>query len=121
MKNFDSSFFFFFSIKKTTLFLSFVRVFFTLFFYPPKKKKNYSALKEAFSLGHYSDWKHVIEREMGGERVLGDRPFLFQPTSGSSHEKKWIPYTPSLMKEFHEAIGPWLFDLFRITVLYIQK
>ncbi|MDC0254809.1 GH3 auxin-responsive promoter family protein [Bacteriovoracales bacterium] len=77
------------------------------------KKKNYSGLKEAFPLGHYSDWKHLIEREMGGERVLGDRPFLFQPTSGSSHEKKWIPYTPSLMKEFHEAIGPWLFDLFR--------
>ena len=77
------------------------------------RPKNYSGLKETFSLSHYDDWKDFIEREWRGERVLGDRPFLFQPTSGSSHEKKWIPYGPSLMKEFHEAIGPWLFDLFR--------
>ncbi|MEE2742543.1 MAG: GH3 auxin-responsive promoter family protein [Bdellovibrionota bacterium] len=77
------------------------------------RAKNYSGLKETFSLSHYDDWKEFIERERNGERVLGDRPFLFQPTSGSSHEKKWIPYGPSLMKEFHEAIGPWLFDLFK--------
>ena len=73
----------------------------------------YSSFLKAFKPSQYSDWQAFIEREKNGERVFKEKPFLYQPTSGSSHKEKWIPYTQSMMDEFKNAIFPWLFDLFQ--------
>ena len=35
----------------------------------------------------------------------------FEPTSGSTEKRKWIPYSPELMKEFEEAASTWIADL----------
>jgi len=78
-----------------------------------REEDYYPYLRESFPISSYSDWKESIEKEQKGERVLAEKPFLFQPTSGSSHAKKWIPYSASLMEEFQKAIGPWLFDLLK--------
>ena len=74
---------------------------------------NYSSFVTNFNPSQYNDWSEFIERERKGERVFKERPFLYQPTSGSSHKEKWIPYNQSMMDEFKNAIFPWLFDLFQ--------
>ena len=35
----------------------------------------------------------------------------WQPTSGSTAARKWLPYPPSLLSAFDEAAGAWLIDL----------
>ena len=74
---------------------------------------NYSSFVKAFKPSDYGDWAPYIDRERKGERVFKEKPFLYQPTSGSSHKEKWIPYTQAMMDEFKSAIFPWLFDLFQ--------
>jgi hypothetical protein len=45
--------------------------------------------------------------------VLTREPVLFfEKTSGSASDAKYIPHTKSLLREFREAIGAWMFDLF---------
>ena len=78
-----------------------------------KGQVGYSFFVKAFGPSQYNDWLDFIEREKSGERVFAEKPFLYQPTSGSSHKEKWIPYTQSMMDEFKSAIFPWLFDLFQ--------
>ncbi len=79
----------------------------------PNGPINYSSFVKVFKPSQYNDWLEFVEREKKGERVFKEKPFLYQPTSGSSHREKWIPYTQSMMGEFKEAIFPWLFDLFK--------
>lgn len=60
----------------------------------------------------YRPW---LERVSQGEpRVLTtERVRRLQPTGGSTAGCKWIPYTRSLQREFGNALGPWIVDLFR--------
>jgi hypothetical protein len=37
----------------------------------------------------------------------------FQPTSGSSSEMKWIPYTQKFLQELNIAITPWMYDFYQ--------
>jgi hypothetical protein len=53
------------------------------------------------------------QRAAPDEAILhptADRCRRYEPTSGSTSARKWIPYTPSLLEDFDRAASPWLFD-----------
>lgn len=56
-----------------------------------------------------------VQRAADGEpRVLTAEPVrLFERTSGSTSGTKLVPYTAGLLHQFQEAIGTWIFDLYR--------
>jgi hypothetical protein len=72
------------------------------------KIQNYTDFKRHIPLSTYENYKSFIEDEMASLTKSH-----FQPTSGSTYEKKWIPYTPLLKSEFDEAVAPWIFDLYQ--------
>ncbi len=73
---------------------------------------------DAFSrqvpLSEYSDHASAIDsiqREIPFS-LCSEPVHLLEPTSGSSGRPKLIPYTVSLRREFHAAIGPWIAGLY---------
>jgi len=67
----------------------------------------YDEFKKQYPLTDYSQYSEQIEIQKKEPHLI------FHPTSGSTHQRKWIPYTESLKKEFDAGISPWLGDLFR--------
>jgi hypothetical protein len=55
----------------------------------------------------YEDWREAVElrRAKGGER--------FEPTSGSTSRRKWIPYSEAFRRELGLAASAWIADLSR--------
>ncbi|HWO34164.1 MAG TPA: GH3 auxin-responsive promoter family protein [Candidatus Acidoferrum sp.] len=64
---------------------------------------------------NYDDLRPWIERIQQGEtRVLTAEPVRrLVPSSGSTAARKLIPYTASMHAQLNQAIGPWIFDLYR--------
>jgi hypothetical protein len=62
----------------------------------------------------YDDLEPWVERICNGRpNILTTEPVLrLEKTSGSSSAAKYIPYTASLLAEFQNAVGAWMFDLF---------
>ena len=63
----------------------------------------------------YEDWADSVDRQRrrNGAAVLSRDCARYEPTSGSTAKRKWIPYTRRLLDEFDAAAAPWLFDLAR--------
>lgn len=61
--------------------------------------------------GHLVPW---IERVKSGEpNVLTAEPVIaFETTGGSTGPAKYVPYTASLLEEFHAALAAWMVDLY---------
>ncbi len=72
------------------------------------------AFRARVPVATYDDFAPWIDRIRNGEpNVLTAEPVLMlEKTSGSSGAAKYIPYTASLRREFQNAIGAWMFDLF---------
>jgi hypothetical protein len=70
--------------------------------------------QQAIPLSTYDDYTPYIEKIAAGEpHILTRDPVrYFALSSGSSAAEKWLPYTPSLLAEFNEAISPWISTLF---------
>jgi hypothetical protein len=70
--------------------------------------------QERVPLGDYEACSSQIKRMAGGEQnvLTSDPVHLFEPTSGSSSNEKWIPYTRKLQREFQVGINAWIADLF---------
>lgn len=67
-------------------------------------------------ISNYSHWAQWIEKERKrpGSHSLSRSPIQrFQPTSGSTDLRKWIPYTKQFLSELDSASGVWLHDLGR--------
>ena len=66
------------------------------------------------SVNSYEDLAPYIELIKRGEQgvLTQERVHMFEPTSGSSAATKYIPYTHTLLAQFQEAVGPWIFDLY---------
>jgi hypothetical protein len=79
-----------------------------------KKIRSVAEYQDAVPIVTYDDLEPWIERIRQGEpNVLTAEPVLMmEKTSGSSGAAKYIPYTASLRREFQNAIGAWMFDLF---------
>lgn len=62
----------------------------------------------------YDDLEPWVERICNGQsNVFTTEPIVrLEKTSGSSSAAKYIPYTASLLAEFQNAVGAWMFDLF---------
>lgn len=69
--------------------------------------KSYQEFIQKYSVTDYSDYRERID----AERKLGK--IKYHPTSGSTHHRKWIPYTEKLKHEFDCGVSPWLGDLYR--------
>ena len=76
---------------------------------------SWEAFSEALPPTDYPYWRQPIERQrsfMEGSLVAS--PVMrYQPTSGSTSEIKWLPYTDLFLSQLNAAIGPWLYDLYR--------
>jgi hypothetical protein len=68
---------------------------------------------ERIPVHRYSDHQPWIERQKKSpDRKIGPGPIrYFEPTSGSTEARKWIPYTQSFLNEINRAAGTWLVDL----------
>lgn len=66
-------------------------------------------------LTDYEDYRSAIEQiAQGDDAVLTAEPVqLFEPTSGSTSESKFIPYTQRLQREFQRGITPWIISTFK--------
>ncbi len=65
---------------------------------------------------HFADYaERVQELRAGSGDCLIPKPeqrnLRFEPTSGSTTKRKWIPYNSAFLTEFRNAASAWLFDL----------
>ena len=62
----------------------------------------------------YDTVSELVKRQMAGEScLLAHNVLRYQPTSGSTSERKWIPYSAGFLKELQAAIAPWLADAYQ--------
>jgi hypothetical protein len=63
----------------------------------------------------YTELAPFIERQRQGAplQLTSESCQRYQPTSGSSANVKWIPYTPGFLAELDAAVSPWGFDLYQ--------
>ncbi|ENW19863.1 GH3 family domain-containing protein [Acinetobacter haemolyticus] len=75
---------------------------------------NYEQFVNAFMPTRYSAWREDIHLYREEKRVLSNSKLIrFQPTSGSSEQIKFIPYTQQFLDELDQAIATWLASLYR--------
>ena len=76
---------------------------------------SYEEFAKRVPLSNYELLEPWINRIVNGEGcVLTGQPVShLLPTSGSIGPRKLIPFTASLQKDFNQAIGPWIVDLYR--------
>jgi len=75
--------------------------------------KNISDFKTRVPVSSYEDYKCYIDLIARGDNniLTKEKVLLFEPSSGSVSSTKYIPYTPTLKKQFQRAILPWLYDI----------
>jgi hypothetical protein len=63
----------------------------------------------------YSDWQHWIEKGLndGSNYLSASLVERHQPTSGSTSNIKWIPYTKKFLSEINSALMPWIADIYQ--------
>lgn len=78
------------------------------------RKFSFSTFKSDFPIVTFEDLKPWLDRiKAPNNRVMTQAKTLcWEPTSGSSQAKKWIPYNRQLLNEFNAAINPWLAALY---------
>lgn len=69
--------------------------------------------KQRIPITEYSDYESLViaQREHGGLLVSPEPCDRYQPTSGSSSQMKWIPYTTRFLSELDQAIAPLIVDI----------
>ncbi|OUR93683.1 hypothetical protein A9Q84_19665 [Halobacteriovorax marinus] len=78
------------------------------------KVENLNDFKKKFSPSTYEDWKDgVLKQKSSGLETVALEVEKYEPTSGSTQNVKWIPYTKSFLNELEYAYEPWLFDLYK--------
>lgn len=82
---------------------------------------SYEDFCQKFPLTQYRDWQGAIDRQRGSKAsVVCSQVQRFEPTSGSTFERKWIPYSAAFLAELNSAASVWLGDLYKQYPL-IQK
>ena len=64
---------------------------------------------------NYEDIKEFVEREKSGESnvLLSDKIKLFELTSGSTSNVKYIPYTKKFLKSYMNGVFSWIYNLYQ--------
>ncbi len=62
----------------------------------------------------YEDYRTAIAQidQTGDNPLTAQRVKMLEPTSGTSSQPRWIPYTHALHWEFQAALAVWVYDLF---------
>lgn len=78
------------------------------------QQAEYEDFNQTFAVSTYDDWQTDILQQMGENTsgLICHNCERYQPTSGSTHTQKWIPYSQALLKEFGYASSAWLFDVY---------
>lgn len=75
---------------------------------------SYEQFIQYFSSSRYADWREQINLYRDQKLSLSSSKLIrFQPTSGSSEQIKFIPYTQLFLDELDHAIAPWLASMYR--------
>lgn len=75
---------------------------------------NYHEFSKTFPISTYKDYQSLVELQRQTQRsIVSPRPERYQPTSGSTSARKWIPYTKEFLREIDQASLVWLHDLYR--------
>lgn len=79
-----------------------------------KGVQDYEQFVQAFPSTRYAAWREEINLYRDQKLALSSSKLVrFQPTSGSSEQIKFIPYTKQFLDELDHAIAPWLASLYR--------
>ena len=64
---------------------------------------------------NYEDIKEFVEREKSGKSnvLLSDKIKLFELTSGSTSDVKYIPYTKKFLKSYMNGVFSWIYNLYQ--------
>ena len=64
---------------------------------------------------NYEDIKEFVEKEKSGENniLLSDKIKLFELTSGSTSNVKYIPYTEKFLKSYMNGVFAWIYNLYQ--------
>lgn len=64
---------------------------------------------------NYEDIKEFVEKEKSGENnvLLSDKIKLFELTSGSTSDVKYIPYTEKFLKSYMNGVFSWIYNLYQ--------
>ena len=64
---------------------------------------------------NYEDIKEFVEKEKSGENnvLLSDKIKLFELTSGSTSDVKYIPYTERFLKSYMNGVFSWIYNLYQ--------
>lgn len=74
---------------------------------------SYQTFSKKIEPGTYESYQQDVENQMASRKaILCPDCNRYQPTSGSTSGRKWIPYSKELTAEFDMAIGPWIGDLY---------
>lgn len=75
---------------------------------------DYDSFKQQLPISGWDDVAEWIDKATVSEQAIlsAEPPLFYEPTSGSSSNRKLIPYTPSLLLEFQSAIIVWLASLY---------
>ena len=75
--------------------------------------KTYGEFTQRFPVTKYADWEEKIRLQMdSGEEIVAKNVQRFEPTSGSTHTRKWIPYSARFLAELNESAAVWMGDLY---------
>lgn len=74
---------------------------------------SYAFFEKHFSPTTYHDYESAIQQQRETKRaIISPLPERYQPTSGSTSLRKWIPYTREFLGEIDQASLVWLHDLY---------
>ena len=64
---------------------------------------------------NYEDIKEFVEKEKAGKSnvLLSDKIKLFELTSGSTSDVKYIPYTEKFLKSYMNGVFSWIYNLYQ--------
>lgn len=75
---------------------------------------SYEEIAARLPMRAYEDFQNPIEQQRNsGRPLLTPEVTRFEPTSGSSSQRKWIPYSPGFLSEMNRAAAVWMADTYR--------
>lgn len=75
---------------------------------------SYEELKKIVPIATYADYEEEVHRQKEtGKNLLSNQVVRYEPTSGSTETRKWIPYSSDFLSEVNKAAAIWLGDVYR--------
>lgn len=74
---------------------------------------SYKDLAAKIPVRTYEEYHELVERQRREKRtVLAPDVVRYEPTSGSTSARKWVPYTKDFLAEINRAASAWIGDLY---------